>query len=452
MPRCLKCNNHVPTNFFADVFGLRLAPSTSRKAMASNMTDLQTRILSLRKQLRSIGINDVARPPSSSPISNQLPSQEQRKRMDESFSMVSEGVARLPTSVDDQSVHVELKSLRTDVEASADLLDRIGKLADFSDAVRLCEAALSDLLEHIDSFPTPPKGMLSCSHLSQVNSPPEEQLKARLSFTKSLIDGMTAQFVGLADDPRTISERKQILETWSELEDMARDCISGRRSRPTSAFSSGPASGRSSSASVPIKHVAGTKKKGHGYSSLSISSSDGRMLPPSLPKARRTVSGAPDAQSRTSSRTSVVSSNRSVTGPFRSTSSQLYGSTFASRQRTASLSSNAPSILTSARTKIIDTPSRTGTDAGYTKERASPTLSESSSHSRPLSTRPLSPSRSSNTTSSSTWARAPRESFSTLKRTPPRRKPSVQVKKAYIANPKNKLDMAVGDVCAPLLL
>lgn len=370
--------------------------------------------------------------------------------MEELFSALSDHVSRLPSSVDDQSVDIELRSLRAEMEASAILLDRVRKLADFSDVVRLCEAALSDLLEHIDSYPAVPKGLLSSSHVSLGNSPPEEQLKARLSFTKSIIDSMTAQFNGIADDRRTAAERQQILETWSELEDMASDRMSGRRSRPASAFSSGPASGRSSSASVPITQPGSTKKKGHGYSSLSVSSSDGRMLPPSHNKSRRAVSGATDTQSRTSSRMSVVTSNRSVTGPFRATSSKLYGSTFASRQRTTSLSSNARPIHTLTEKKA-DTPSRPRAETGKTKERASPTFSETSSQTRPLSTRPLSPSRLSNTTSSSsTWARAPRESFPTVKMTPPRRKPSVQLKKAYVANPKNKLDMAVGDVCVSL--
>jgi len=47
----------------------------------------------------------------------------------------------------------------------------------------------------------------------------------------------------------------------------------------------------------------------------------------------------------------------------------------------------------------------------------------------------------------STWARAPRQSFPTSNKvqTPPR-KTKPQPRKTYIANPKNKLDVAVGDV------
>ena len=45
----------------------------------------------------------------------------------------------------------------------------------------------------------------------------------------------------------------------------------------------------------------------------------------------------------------------------------------------------------------------------------------------------------------SSWARAPRQSFPELPRSPPRARPVI-VRKPYVANPKNKLDVAVGDV------
>jgi hypothetical protein len=420
-----------------DVFGLRVSPSSSFLLLpkTQEMVDLQARILVLRKRLRSMNINEVLRPQYSS-SSFSLPSIDQARVLESEFSELSQDVDRLPPFVDDISVDIDLRSLRADVTASADMVLRIGELSRFSNSIRLCDAALSDLLEHIDSFPASP-AHLSSSHVSQTNLPPEEQLSARLAFTKSLVDHVTRDFASLSDDPRAVNENQRVLQTWSELEEMGYDRVHGRWSRPASVISSvHNSSGRSSRASS-IGSLPAVRKQNTGYSSLSVRPSNrGRYLAPSNsnPNPRRAASGSVDAHSRSSSRVS----NRSVSGPF--SSSSLYSSTYASRQRTTSLSSNPP-----IQTPAIRSSSRSQPRRGQTKRTGSPTFSEASSYSRSV----LTPSRASTSTSTSTstWSRAPRHSFPTVPVTPPRPKnASLRRKKAYVANPQNKLDMAVGDV------
>ncbi|KAG7448998.1 uncharacterized protein BT62DRAFT_985409 [Guyanagaster necrorhizus] len=402
-----------------DVFGLKLSPSDARPQKSQAMIDLQVQILNLRKRLRSISIGSVARATSSSSV---LPTSELVEGMNRDFSLICKDVEQLPFSVDDASVQLELDSLKQEVDASSILMDRIRHLVSLSNSLCLCDNALSDLLEHIDSYPAIPLGLLSSPHISPVNQPPEKQLSERLTFTKSNIDNMDSIFQLVSEDTRAIAERERVLQTWSELRDMAQDRITGPKSRPSSVISSGQnSSGRNSRVSI-----VGTKKltkKSTTYSNLSIpSSSRGGLttLSPSTP-SRRAISSATQTPSRSVSRISSVVSNRSTSGPL-----SLYGSTFASRQRTTSLSSKAE-------TPTRGTPSRARIYTPSLKRSATPGHSDMSVSN--VGSRP-----------SSSWSRAPRISFprgSTSQRRPPA--PSAP-RKTYIANPKSKLDVAVGDV------
>ena len=378
--------------------------------------------------------------------------------MDSLFSSVTADVVRLPPSPNDPMVNADLQSLRAELEESSELMQHVRNLSDLSAAVQLCDMALSDLLEHIDSYPSPPFGLLSSSHVTQIRLPPERQLAARLSFTRSTIADMTAKFSSVANNSRAITEKKRIDQTWSELEEMGNELISAKKSRPSSVISSG----RNSRASLGSSHSSAktfdSDKRG-GYSKLSVKPSArgpaarSHFLSPAQPSPRLVVSGSSDTHSRSKSRLSSVSSNRSVSGPMSSTSSNPAISTFSSRQRTSSLSSTTSTSFVTPVKHNVGTPSLSRSQASQAKRIASPTfpdfssLSQSQSHSRSFS---LSNSRSQatpsrSTSSMSTWARAPRPSFPvpTIP-TPPRRPPPP--KTTYIANPKNKLDVAVGDV------
>ncbi|KIJ70347.1 hypothetical protein HYDPIDRAFT_35741 [Hydnomerulius pinastri MD-312] len=432
----------TPTHPDEDVFGLRVAPSPSpTKSQGKN--ELLDKIVALRKRLRSISINEVARPPAASASSAQLPTLEQYGKMNARFASILSASAALPSSALLPATDLELRSLQTEVEASQDLMQRIRQLADLADAAQKCDMALSDLLEHIDSYPSTPAGPLSSTHISTPRLPPEEQLSARIGFTRRAVVQVTTYLDPVKDDARALAEHQRVQQTWIELEEMGTDRVVGKKSRPSSVLSSG----RDSSASVSAvsSHSGASRpsasashsRKASGYSSLSVrGATRGKFLTPSHPSSRRAVSGTSDTHRRSSSKLSMVSvdTSRSVSGPMVSASpapsSSLYSSTFASRQRTTSLSSNVASPG--------PPPPPMLRPRAQTRSRASPTPSDLSANSR-TTTRPSS--------SMSTWARAPRQSFPTSSRiqTPPR-KTQAAPKKTYIANPKNKLDVAVGDV------
>lgn len=423
-----------------DLFGLQVLPVTA-DPLSQHTSILRPQILALRKRLRSLHINDVVRPSQKSDLS--LPEDEYRKRMDKELLAIVSGVDVLPPSIiDDPLTNAELHSLRTEVKASVDLMPTVHKLADLAIALRNCDDALSDLLEHIDSYPSAPLGMLSSSHTSDPTLPPESQLSARIAFTKSLVDTMTTQYSAVSGDPRAVSEHDRIVQTWMELEAMASDRVNGTKSRPNSVMSSGRSS-RASAVSTAAK--AAPSKKAAGYSRLSVGGSDARYLAPPPPNRRTTSGSSTGTRPRSTSRVSSISSNRSVSGPTPNVSSAtLHGSTFASRQRTTSVTSGAPmkTPLKQPHLASSKASSRPRSNTNTTPRTASPAFSETSS--RSISRSGLNASVSS--VARSSWSRAPRQSFPALLRSPPKNKAVPTAKKPYIANPKNKLDVAVGDV------
>ena len=114
----------------ADVFAVR-ATSSSAVGLSSEMAELSSRIFSYRKRLRSIGINEVARP--SARGDHALPEDNSRKTMVQTFNTLSKEVASLPTSAADEPVvDADLRSLRSEMTASKELLGRVNQLADFA--------------------------------------------------------------------------------------------------------------------------------------------------------------------------------------------------------------------------------------------------------------------------------------------------------------------------------
>ena len=431
-----------------DIFGIQRSPSSPHEPRSQKLLELEAQISGLRKRLRSICINEAVRP---AKASTSLPTREQAQQMTGEFQLLSLEVQKLPPSIDDININTELRSLRTEMEESSLLLDELEKLMALAESVQSCDAALSDLLEHIDSYPAIPLGALSSTHKSKPTAQPEEQLSERLTFTKAVINDMEFKFAPVAKEPRSISEKLRILQTWGELEEMASDRIGGKKSRPASATSTRNGSGRDTCASKinpsDLTNSANSARsrstrKGGSYTHLSASSlsipSRGKMLAPPHPihsTARRSVSGSNEPQNRSTSRLSAVSSSRSVSGPL---GASIYGSTFASRQRTTSLSDSNPAPP--SRRPSLAPPFRL---AGENKRTNSPSMFESISNSRSANT----PSRTS-TNSTSTWSRAPRDSFSSIhsRSVTPHKKVIPPVRKKYVADPKSKLDVAVGDV------
>ena len=441
----------LPSHFLAlttgtpDIFGIQRSFLGSCEPRAQELLDCETQISGLRKRLRSICINDAVR---SSKASTNLPSQEQAHQMMREFQLLSLEVQKLPSSIDDINLNIQLRSLRTEMEESSSLLGDLEKLINLARAVQSCDAALSDLLEHIDSYPAVPHDILSSTHKSRPTAQPEEQLSARLAFTKATVNDMEFKFASVTNELRSISEKSRIMQTWGELEEMANDRIGGKKSRPASATSTRDSSGTRASNANPSNltdpnksaRARATRKNG-SYSHLSVSSlsipSRGKLLAPPHPihpAVRRSVSGSNEPQNRSPSRSSIVSSTRSVSGPL---SASIRSSTFASRQRTASLSGT--NATTPPHRPSLAPPFRLTAE---NKRSNSPSTSENVSNSRSA----MNPSRASNSTS--TWSRAPRDSFSSIfpRSVTPHKKGTPPTRKKYIADPKSKLDMAVGDV------
>ncbi|THV05479.1 hypothetical protein K435DRAFT_712976 [Dendrothele bispora CBS 962.96] len=406
-----------------DVFGLVVPGEGS----SQEMKDLAI-LISLRRRLRDIGFNNALSPGSA------LPGTTEAAKMRQELDSLTQAISSFPPTVDNSSVDLQLKSFRKDLQAASIMLTRVEDLASFSEIAAACDAALSDLLEHIDSYPSPPLGSLSSSYSCPSTLTPEEQLSGRISFTRTSINNMSNVFDTVKSDPRAVAEHDRVLQTWIELEEMGSDRISGRKSRPSSVISSREnSSGRSSS--VSVVHPGHSKKKSSGFASLGIGSSQsrGKLGVPVPINARRAVSHSEDTPSRSDSRLSTRSFQRSTSGPLGGT---LYHTTYASRQRTTSMTPSSPSTPRRPSVSSMRAPSVT-----QSKRSESPSISETSSiksHSHA--------GRRRSSTSNSTWSRAPRLSFPSLPRASTPQKKTTPPRKKYVANPKSKLDVAVGDV------
>lgn len=422
------------TDIVKDLFSLQVA-SAEKDSNAKEIHDLHTQIMSLRKRLRLLSINESSR---STRSTQTLPHPDQFRKTTQEFTRIVSEVSSLPISVNDVSVEVELRSLRSEVEASMEFMRRLENLVNFSEDVRACDAALSDLLDHIDNFPASPKAVkLSFSPPSDL--PPPKKLSSRLSYVGHLIGNLATKSNGFRDDFRVIAETSRVVQTWRELEEMANEQFTAKKSSTSSTTNFY----HDSITTVDTSGDCTRRSKRNGsYSSLSVSStSQKRLLVPPQQPTRRIVSGSATEQSRTkhesrsASQFSSFSSNRSITGPV---GLSLYHSTFASRQRRASLSN---STSTPVKHAPIAFP-RHRTLTGQDKRVTSPTNSETSNYVR---------SHTRSSTSMSTWARAPRNSLSSLipnittTEATPHKKTPVPRKK-YVANPKSRLDIAVGDV------
>jgi hypothetical protein len=121
--------------------------------------------------------------------------------------------------------------------------------------------------------------------------------------------------------------------------------------------------------------------------------------------------------------------------------SRLFSSTFASRQRTISLTSTAsgPIAENPGGKKPLEPSHPHPLRASYARRAVSPTPSDASGISRSVlvSRRPTYP----------TWGRPPLPiPPPNPQKLLPKSKPSLPPRKPYVANPKSKLDVAVGDV------
>ena len=384
--------------------------------------EVMLRVKMIMQKLHSLALGTICSPsPYTRSGPSSLPTVTTFERLSGTLIGIKDEAKSLPSTSTSQAVIQELARLRQAITSASIQLKRIEQLARVSTLVGTCDDAFSDLLNHIDSYPSLPDNSGSSSNLAPPESP-EELLSIRVTSTKNAVSELSELFAVVADDPRAQAEHSRIIQTWEELMDMAMDRISGR-SVSRQASTSGQSSGRNSSASTKSAQVANPKRG--LYNTLSQGSK--ALQPPAMQRRAVSNSGSTRQQKQQPQRPVQNQATRTVSGPVpRDANSSLYKSTFASRQRTMSTVSNSSTP-----------PSRPSSVMG--KERRTSALPNTVSRSSLSSVKSSSPK--------GTWARAPRQSFSSIERPQtPQNKPVSVRRKQYIPNPSNKLDVAVGDV------
>ncbi|CCA73128.1 related to putative cytoplasmic structural protein [Serendipita indica DSM 11827] len=391
-----------------DVFARAMSKEAGGDGPASTFEQIED----LRRRLRGLSLENWVTPIPDSAQASVLPTKSYVAQSEVVFDEISSTFRGIPTTMDDSEVQESHQALHKELEHARELLDRCRALSVVSSKAAECDASLSDLLEHVDGYPSAPIAELQSPHVSDPSKPPEEQLAARLAYTQNLVQEFEAASKPLSSDGRVAAETERLDQTWTELQEMCTDRLQNK-SRPSTASGHGFPSGRGSSMS--------------SRSNSSAPSGRSRYRARSPRHIRgRTASVALNArQERLEPK---LAKKRSVSGPLVSPNSSLHQSTFSSRQRTAS---NTLGLDPVTPTK----PSYSGSRSPFKTPKGlrppSPDLSETSSI-------------QSKGRSVSAHSRISGPSFGKPPPRPPASKSAVR--KPYVANPKNKLDVAVGNV------
>ncbi|KAF8309200.1 hypothetical protein DL93DRAFT_1781597 [Clavulina sp. PMI_390] len=481
----------------ADVFN---ALEQQTPAEDPQVTAQLQEIAQCRSDLRSIGIDLAAQPEFESieDAVSPLPTADEAREMRSQFDSIAVRAGLITNGTSDEKVKAELKSLKIELEASRVLLGHLDQLATFGRYVENCDNALSDLLEHADTFPDQPAETMS-QHKHDSTKSPTDQLQDRLDFCEKEVDSLHGAFALVGHDERALGERARVTEMWDDVADSARLCIATARAKAEAAPSmvkQSATQAKPSTSTTSLRRPSTLARPSISRERSPVPSviSDTPRLPstpsasslrmkkpyitpdPGRTKLRptrerspsrssvRSISGPfatgssrqssagtyklPATPSRPPSRTSA----RSVSGPTMGTpssSSRFNTPTMASRQRTISSISNlrdgpsTPVALPRIRARISS-----NFTAGSIPRASSPTLSTVSNTSSPSTPAKIRPRLSSAVTPVTPRVRG-RASMSDLNTATPRPKAigsGLRQKRTYVANPKNRLDMAVGAV------
>ncbi|KAF8681103.1 Growth-Arrest-Specific Protein 2 Domain [Rhizoctonia solani] len=408
--------------------------------MSEDMIQLKAKIAKIRSELRDIGINALARPSINAPF----PAKTDVDKMRVRFLRLQKERSKLPDGSPDPLLNAELTSLKFEVDNSVILMAHLTRLTEFVKRLAVCDGALSELLNHVDSYPALPAMEDLVHHFSDPKDTPQAQMTARLKFTEDVIGRLKSCAESLSEDKRVVEESKRIHQTWEELHDMANDCLLEMPSRP------------STSTSINSMSVSSVKRRSlvpssSGPSPLDLSTRRGPSTPRMNPSA--SSSRAPSVSSSVRRPSSRIST-RSVSGPMTMSTPKAPSSRPIStpgtgglrvRERTTSTSSNVS-------TGIFGPSSRLLASTFSSRQRAN-RLGASLSTPPPM--RPLSRGPSSSPPSyqapiqGGSWSKARRPSYGgTLPRNfkSPPETPAPKPRRKYVPNPTNKLDVAVGAV------
>ncbi|CEL59424.1 hypothetical protein RSOLAG1IB_03357 [Rhizoctonia solani AG-1 IB] len=422
----------------SEVFGSD--SSHHARPMSEEMIQLKAKISRIRTELRDIGINALARPSINAPFPAKVEVDKMRVR----FLRLQKERSKLPDSSSDPLLNAELTSLKFEVDNSVILMAHLTRLTEFVKRLAVCDGALSELLNHVDSYPALPAMEDVVHHFSDPKDTPHAQMTSRLKFTEDAISRLKSCAESLSDDKRVVEESRRIHQTWEELHDMANDCLLEMPSRP------------STSASINSTSVSSVMRRplvpsSSGPSPLDLSTRRG----PSTPRMNPSVSSsrAPSVSSSIRRPSSRVST-RSVSGPMPVSTPKASGSRPIStpgtgslriRERTTSTSSNASNGIFGPSSRLLA--------STFSSRQRANRLGASLSTPPPM--RPQSRGPSSSPPSyqapmhGGSWSKTRRPSYGgTLPRNfkSPPETPAPKPRRTYIPNPTNKLDVAVGAV------
>ncbi|KAJ1308517.1 hypothetical protein OPQ81_004221 [Rhizoctonia solani] len=420
----------------SEVFGLG-SPHHGH-TMSEDMIQLKAKIAKIRSELRDIGINALARPSINAPF----PAKAEIDKMRVRFLLLQKERSKLPESSSDPLLNAELTSLKFEVDNSVILMAHLTRLTEFVKRLAVCDGALSELLNHVDSYPALPAMEDVVHHFSDPSETPKAQMTARLKFTEEAINRLKSCAEGLSDDKRVVGESRRIQQTWDELHDMANDCLLEMPSRP------------STSTSINSISVSSVRRRplvasSNAPSPLDLSTRRG----PSTPRMNPSVSSsrAPSASSSIRRPSSRIST-RSVSGPMTLSTPKTHGSKPMSTPGTGGLKARERTISTSSNVSngIFGVSSRLMASTFSSRQRANRSGANLSPPMRPLSRGP-SPSPPSYQTPvrGGAWSKTRRPSYGgTLPRNfkSPTPSPIPKPRRTYVPNPTNKLDVAVGAV------
>ncbi|CAE6424995.1 unnamed protein product [Rhizoctonia solani] len=407
--------------------------------MSEDMIQLKAKIARIRSELRDIGINALARPSINAPFPAKIEVDKMRVR----FLRLQKERSKLPEGSSDPLLNAELTSLKFEVDNSVILMAHLTRLTEFVKRLAVCDGALSELLNHVDSYPALPDMEDVVHHFSDPKETPKAQMTARLKFIEDAINRLKSCAEGLSDDKRVVEESKRIQQTWEELHDMANDCLLEMPSRP------------STSASINSISVSSVRRRPLASSSSAPSPLDlSTRRGPSTPRMNTSISSsrAPSVSSSVRRPSSRIST-RSVSGPTTMSTPKPSGIKPMSTPGTGGLKVRERTISTSSNASngIFGPSSRLMASTFSSRQRAN--RSGASLTTPPM--RPASRGPSSSPPSFQTpirggvWSKTRRPSYGgTLPRNfkSPTETPPPKPRRTYVPNPTNKLDVAVGAV------
>ena len=396
-----------------DVFG----PLTnlSEPSITATASDQDNTLETLQKRLDDLHLDLILYPPTpliqATPSLRHLPTPTSANTIKDGLASISLGVDKLLET----SPHIEpISNLQMTLAASQAEIPRLDQLAEFTTAIRVCDETFSRLLYDLD------ENAMDRALLVSMRNSAGQAVKRSEEFASDL-----------ESDRRVTAEMKRVRRAWKDLDALVNETLNPDRLAEEDEINvDDPISDISSIAESVVSAVASTRRPVSAASNRRISSSSSSSLLP-VPVRIRGLPATPGAR---------PDRNRAASNPANATAFPPLSVT---RDRAVS-DTPSRSRAENLKGKGVPTFRRPSLDPITPQHVGSPAVrpgSNMSLHPR-YSTNPASVVSSSIQTPSGTPDQTPRPRLSVGRSSRPRPPP----RKAYIADPKNKLDVAVGKI------